>query len=152
MQLCLQHLKPSERERAEKQLGPLEQLPLYRVQLDVDPAEREVKGRVQVEVLARKRKLTELFLRLTPNASGRKVTLSDAKLDGQPVALERPEPTLIRVPCNPPLEPGAVGQAGGEPPGQRAPGQGERGLAAGRARGLGAAGGLRRVLGHCRTS
>ena len=108
VQLCLQHLKPSERERAEKQLGPLEELPLYRVQLEVDPTKREVKGRVQVEVVARKRKLTELFLRLTPNASGKKVTLSEAKLDGQPVALERPEPTLIRVAVNPPLEPGAV--------------------------------------------
>ncbi|WP_224244084.1 M1 family aminopeptidase [Hyalangium gracile] len=108
VQLCLQHLKPSERERAEKQLGPLNELPLYRVQLDVDPTKREVTGKVQVEVLARKRTLSELFLRLTPNASGRKVTLSDAKLDGQPVALERPEPTLIRIPVNPPLEPGAL--------------------------------------------
>ncbi|WP_224366777.1 M1 family aminopeptidase [Hyalangium versicolor] len=108
VQLCLQHLKPSERERAEKQLGPLEELPLYRVQLEVDPAKREVKGRVQVEVFAKKRKISELFLRLTPNASGKKVTLSDAKVDGQPVAMERPEPTLIRVPVNPPLEPGAV--------------------------------------------
>lgn len=108
VQLCLQHLKPAERERAEKQLGPLDELPLYRVQLDVDPSKREVKGRVQVEVLAKKRTISELFLRLTPNASGKKVTLSDAKLDGQPVAMERPEPTLIRVPVNPPLEPGAV--------------------------------------------
>lgn len=108
VQLCLQHLKPSEKERAEKQLGPLEELPLYRVQLEVDPTKREVKGKVQVEVLAKKRTISELFLRLTPNASGKKVTLSDAKLDGKPVTLERPEPTLIRVPVNPPVEPGAV--------------------------------------------
>ncbi len=108
VQLCLQHLKPSEKERAEKQLGPLEELPLYRVQLDVDPAKREVKGRVQVEVLAKKRTISELFLRLTPNASGKKVTLSDAKIDGKPATLEHPEPTLIRVPVNPPVEPGAV--------------------------------------------
>lgn len=108
VQLCLQHLKPAEKERAEKQLGALEELPLYRVQLDVDPSKREVKGRVQVEVLAKKRSISELFLRVTPNASGKKVTLSDAKLDGKPATLERPEPTLIRVPVNPPVEPGAV--------------------------------------------
>src|SRR6185312_2443629 len=77
VQLCVQHLKPAERERAEEQVGPLEELPLYRVQLDVDPSKREVKGRVQVEVLATKRTISELFLRLTPNASGKKVTLSD---------------------------------------------------------------------------
>jgi hypothetical protein len=106
VQLCLQHLKSGEREKAEKALGPLEELPLYRVQLEVDPAKREVKGRVEVEVLARKRTISELFLRVTPNASGRKVTLSDAKVAGQPVAMERPEPTLIRVPVDPPVESG----------------------------------------------
>lgn len=108
VQLCLQHLKPSERERAEKRMGPLEQLPLYRVQLEVEPTRREVKGRVQVEVFAKKRKISELFLRLTPNASGTKVKLSEATLDGKPVTLERPEPTLFRLPVEPPLEPGAV--------------------------------------------
>ncbi|QDE85289.1 M1 family aminopeptidase [Myxococcus xanthus] len=97
VQLCLQHLKPAERERAAKALGPLEDLPLYRVQLEVDPETRGVKGRVQVEVLARKHPLTELYLRLTPNAQGRRVTLSDAKLGSRPVKLERPEPTLYRL-------------------------------------------------------
>ncbi|WP_426754207.1 M1 family aminopeptidase [Myxococcus sp. Y35] len=109
VQLCLQHLKPSERERAAKALGPLEELPRYRVQLEVDPEMRVVKGRVQVEVLARKRPLTELYLRLTPNAQGRRVTLSDAKLSGQPVRLERPEPTLYRLPLEAePIPPGAA--------------------------------------------
>jgi len=107
VQLCLQHLKSSEREQAEKAIGPVEELPLYRVQLEVDPSKREVKGRVQVEVLAKKRTISELFLRVTPNASGRKVTISEAKIDGQPASIERPEPTLIRVPVNPPAEPGA---------------------------------------------
>jgi hypothetical protein len=108
VQLCLQHLKPTERERAAKVIGPLEELPLYRVQLELEPSKREVKGRVQLEVVAKKRKLTELFLRVTPNASGRKVTLSDAKVDGQPATLERPEPTLVRVKLEPAVEPGAV--------------------------------------------
>jgi len=109
VQLCLQHLKPAEKERAAKVLGTLEDLPLYRVQLEVDPAKREVKGRVQVEVRAKARKLSEVFLRLTPNAAtGRAVTLSEPKVDGKPVAMERPEPTLVRVPLAPPLEPGAM--------------------------------------------
>lgn len=106
VQLCLQHLKPGEREKAEKALGSLEELPLYRVQLEVDPSGREVKGRVAVEVTARKRTISELFLRVTPNAQGRKVTLSEAKVAGKDVALERPEPTLIRVPVDPPVESG----------------------------------------------
>ncbi|HYH99403.1 M1 family aminopeptidase [Hyalangium sp.] len=106
VQLCLQHLKPSERDRAEKAIGPLEELPLYRVQLEVDPGKREVKGRVEVEVLAKKRTISELFLRVTPNASGRKVTISDAKVAGELASFERPEPTLIRVAVDPPVEPG----------------------------------------------
>jgi hypothetical protein len=109
VQLCLQHLKPAEKERAVKVLGSLEDLPLYRVQLEVDPAKREVKGRVQVEVRARARKLSEVFLRVTPNAAtGRAVTVSEPKVDGKPAAMERPEPTLIRIALNPPLEPGAM--------------------------------------------
>jgi hypothetical protein len=108
VQLCLQHLKPSERARATKALGPLDELPRYRVQLDVDPAAREVTGRVQVEVLARETPLTELYLRLTPNAQGRRVTLSGAKVGGRPVKLERPEPTLYRVPLEEPVPVGAA--------------------------------------------
>ncbi len=109
VQLCLQHLKPSERERAEKALGPLEELPRYRVQLEVDPDARTVKGRVQVEVLARKQPITGLYLRLTPNAQQRRLTLSDAKLGGQPVRLERPEPTLYHLSLEAePVPPGAA--------------------------------------------
>jgi hypothetical protein len=108
VQLCLQHLKPSERARAAKALGPLEELPRYRVQLEVDPKERQVTGRVQVEVVARSRPLTELYLRLTPNLTGRRVTLTEAKLGGQPVKLERPEPTLYRVPLAEPVPVGAA--------------------------------------------
>ena len=108
VQLCLQHFKPSEREKAAKALGPLESLPRYRVQLEVDPGLREVKGRVQVEVVARERPLTELYLRLTPNARGRRVTLTETKLGGEPVKLEQPEPTLYRVPLKAPVPPGEV--------------------------------------------
>ncbi|MCP3144040.1 M1 family aminopeptidase [Pyxidicoccus xibeiensis] len=108
VQLCLQHLKPAERERAAKALGPLDALPLYRVQLEVDPVEREVKGRVQVEVQARSKPITELYLRLTPNAQGRRVALSDAKLGGRPIRFEQPEPTLYRVVLEDAVPPGAA--------------------------------------------
>lgn len=101
VQLCLQHLKPAERARAEKQLGPLGTLPRYRVQLDVDPSAREVKGRVQVEVTARGQPLKEVFLRLTPNAHGPLVKLSQTKVNGQAVVLEHPEPTLYRLKVEP---------------------------------------------------
>jgi len=108
VQLCIQHLKPAERERAAKALGPMAELPRYRVHLEVDPAAREVTGRVEVEVLARGRPLTELYLRLTPNMQGRRVTLSDAKLGGKPIKLEQPEPTLYRVSLEEPVPPGSA--------------------------------------------
>ncbi|SET47503.1 hypothetical protein SAMN05443572_102412 [Myxococcus fulvus] len=95
--LSLQHLKPAERERAAKALGPLEELPRYRVQLDVNPETREATGRVQVEVLAREQPLKEIYLRLTPNAlGGKRVVLSDARMNTAPIVLEQPEPTLYR--------------------------------------------------------
>lgn len=109
VQLCLQHLRPAERARAEKILGPLEELPLYRVQLEVDPKEREVTGRVQVQYLAHKQAMRELFLRTTPNAfEGGRVKLSRATLNGQPAVMEHPEPALYRVVLDPPVAPGAA--------------------------------------------
>ncbi|NTX33678.1 aminopeptidase [Myxococcus sp. CA033] len=109
VQLSLQHLKPAERERAAKALGPLDELPRYRVQLEVDPVSREAKGRVQVEVMARDKPLTELYLRVTPNAQGgKRVVLSDARLGRQPIVLEQPEPTLYRYRLVDPVPPGAA--------------------------------------------
>lgn len=107
VQLCLQHLKPAERAKAQKALGPLGELPRYRVQLDVDPQAREVKGRVQVELLARTRPLKEVFLRVTPNALGAQVKLLQPKANGAAVELEHPEPTLYRMKLEPPV---AVGE------------------------------------------
>ncbi|MBE4749892.1 M1 family metallopeptidase [Corallococcus sp. ZKHCc1 1396] len=110
VQLCLQHLKPSERDRAARALGPLESVPRYRVQLEVEPKERRVWGKVQVELVAKgPAPLTELYLRLTPNARSRQVTLSGAKLNGRAVTLEPgPEPTLLRVAVAPPVAPGGT--------------------------------------------
>ncbi|MCE9667416.1 aminopeptidase [Myxococcus stipitatus] len=109
VQLSLQHLKGAERERAQKALGPLDELPRYRVQLEVDPDAREAKGRVQVEVLARDKPITELYLRVTPNAQGgKRVVVSDARLGKQPIILEQPEPTLYRYRLEEPVPPGAA--------------------------------------------
>ncbi|RKG93922.1 aminopeptidase [Corallococcus sp. CA053C] len=110
VQLCLQHLKPAERDRAARALGPLDSLPRYRVQLEVEPKERRVWGKVQVELVAKgPQPLTELYLRLTPNARSRQVTLSGAKLNGKAVVLEPgPEPTLQRVAVDPPVPPGGA--------------------------------------------
>ncbi|MGE6760736.1 M1 family aminopeptidase [Corallococcus interemptor] len=110
VQLCLQHLKPEERDRAAKALGPLESVPLYRVQLEVDPKERRVWGKVQVRLVAKgPRPVTELYLRLTPNTRSRQVTLSGAKLNGKAVTLELgPEPTLQRIAVDPPVAPGGA--------------------------------------------
>ncbi|WP_338864232.1 M1 family aminopeptidase [Myxococcus stipitatus] len=109
VQLSLQHLKPAERERAAKAMGPLDELPRYRVQLEVDPVAREAKGRVQVEVLAKDKPLTEVYLRLTPNAQGsRRVVLSDARLGREPIVLEQLEPTLYRHRLSEPVPPGAA--------------------------------------------
>ncbi|NRD50726.1 aminopeptidase, partial [Corallococcus exiguus] len=110
VQLCLQHLRPEERDRAARALGPLESVPLYRVQLEVEPKERRVWGKVQVELVAKGPKpVTELYLRLTPNTRSRQVALSGAKLNGKAVALELgPEPTLQRITVEPPVPPGGT--------------------------------------------
>jgi hypothetical protein len=107
VQFCLQHLEPAERERIAKVLGPLEELPRYQVQLEVDPKASQVKGRVQVQLLARGRPLQAVFLRVTPNAFGARVKLAQAKLNGEPTVLEHPEPSLYRVPLSPAAAPGA---------------------------------------------
>ncbi|XXF76592.1 M1 family aminopeptidase [Myxococcaceae bacterium GXIMD 01537] len=108
VQLCLQHLKPAERVKAEKALGPLGELPRYRVQLDVDPKAREVKGRVQLELTARGKPLQEVFLRLTPNAADPQVTLSQAKVNGQPAELEQTDATLTRIKIEPAVPAGGT--------------------------------------------
>ncbi|HSP77654.1 MAG TPA: M1 family aminopeptidase [Myxococcaceae bacterium] len=106
VQFSLQHLKPAERARAARALGPLEGLPRYQVQLEVEPEEREVKGHLRVELPARGRPLEAVPLRVTPNVFGRRVSLSGAKVDGEPAKLEHPEPGLFRVPLASAVPPG----------------------------------------------
>ena len=108
VQFSLQHLKPEERARAAQALGPLEQLPRYQVQLEVDPKARRVKGHLRVELTARARALEAVHLRVTPNAFNPHVELSEVKVNGQPVKPERPEDSLYRLPLATPVAPGGA--------------------------------------------
>lgn len=108
VQLALESLRSGERARLERALGPAERLPLYRVQLDVEPARRSVSGRVLL-TLTPTRRLAEVHLRLAPNAAHPDaVAVSDVALDGAraAVAVSAVERSLLRVRFSPPLEPG----------------------------------------------
>ncbi|MFL5319293.1 MAG: M1 family aminopeptidase [Myxococcaceae bacterium] len=109
LQLTLQHLREGERARVEKALGPIDELPSYRISLDVDPAAREVTGVVQVTVSAREATLSQVYLRVTPNAlESSRVKLSNLKVNGQPAVMEHPEPSLYKVKLDPVVPPGAA--------------------------------------------
>jgi hypothetical protein len=98
VQFCLQHLKSTERARIAQALGPLEEVPLYLVQLEVDPKARTVKGRLKVDLVVRNRPLEAVFLRVTPNAFGSHVQLGQAKVNGEPAKLEEASADLFAVP------------------------------------------------------
>ncbi|MET0403113.1 MAG: M1 family aminopeptidase [Cystobacter sp.] len=105
---ALQHLKPEERARAARALGPLEELPRYQLQLEVDPAARSVEGHLRVEWRVRGRALESIPLRLTPNAQAPRVSISEVKVNGQPVKARRPEDGLYQLPLAAPLAPGSA--------------------------------------------
>ena len=109
VQLCLQSFREGERARAEKALGPLEALTLYRAELTVDPEGRTVTGNVSVQVTASGiRPLSSVYLRVTPNAFGAgRVKLGAISVDGVPQSVDHPEPGLYRVRLRTPLSPGA---------------------------------------------
>jgi hypothetical protein len=107
IQLCLQHFRAGERARAEKALGPMDALPFYRLQLDVDPAARRATGVMQLTYTA-DRPSSRLYLRVTPNAiGGGHVELTQAKVGGRAVVLEEAEAGLYRTKLEPALSPGA---------------------------------------------
>jgi hypothetical protein len=108
VQLALESLRSGERARLEKARGPAERLPLYRVQLDVEPARRTVSGRVLL-TLTPTRRLAEVHLRLAPNAAHPgAVAVSGVALDGARavVAVSEVERSLLRLRFSPALEPG----------------------------------------------
>lgn len=108
VQLCLMHLRDGERAKLQSAVGPLSEIPLYRLQLELDPKERTVHGRVQVIQAATTHPLTAMNLRVTPNAQGPRVRLANATLNGQPAVMDHPEPTLYRVKFDPAVPPGAA--------------------------------------------
>lgn len=106
VQLAVQSLRPGEKARLEKQLGPVERLPLYRVELDLDPVKRTVSGRVSLTVTA-KDELHGLHLRVTPNAAHPgAVALSGLEVEGVKKAFSVPDPSLFDVSFDPPILPG----------------------------------------------
>ncbi|MFY0570549.1 M1 family aminopeptidase [Archangium lansingense] len=106
VQFSLQHLKSEERARAAQALGPLQDLPRYQVQLELDPKARKVKGHLRVELFVRNRPLEVVHLRATPNAFDPRMELSEVKVNGQPVKPERPEDGLYSLALASPVTPG----------------------------------------------
>lgn len=105
-QLTLLSLRKDERARLEKAIGPVDEMPLYRAQLELDPAKRMVTGKVFITYVARKAPLRELYLRINANQQESRVKLSYATVNGRPAVLEQPEPTLYRVKLDPAAEQG----------------------------------------------
>lgn len=94
-QIALTSLRTGERARVEAVLGDAGQLPLYRGEFLVDPDARLVTGKVSLTITV---KTAELFLRCTPNANHPgAVILSKAKVNGVPVGLAQPDPSLYRL-------------------------------------------------------
>ncbi len=97
-ELVLLGLRDGERPKLEAKLGAATLLPLYRAELRVDPAKRTVKGVVKLRYLPPVA-TSALFLRVTPNAfEGAPVQISAVALSGTPLQVERPEPSLLRLP------------------------------------------------------
>ena len=96
-QIALTSLRSGERARVEAVLGDATLLPLYRGDFTIDPDGRTVAGKVALTLTA-KSALTDLYLRCTPNANHPgAVTLSNAKLNGKPIGLAQPDPSLYRL-------------------------------------------------------
>lgn len=101
VQLTLLSLRSGERPRVEKAVGAVDEMPLYRAQLELDPVKREVSGKLFITYVARKAALDSLYLRINANQQQSRVKLSHATVNGRPVVLEQPEPTLYRVKLDP---------------------------------------------------
>src|SRR3954454_23509900 len=88
-QLALTSLRSGEKERLEKAAGPLDEQPMYRAAVDVDPELRKVTGTVVITYFAKERPVEVVYLRVTPNADRPlSVKLMHATVNGTPVVLE----------------------------------------------------------------
>ncbi len=112
MEIVAQSLRPDLRGRVDQAVGGLRSLPLYRLEIVVDPDARTVTGQEQIVVPAGKSPLGELFLRTYENAAvfGRDpvVSVTDCRVAGSPAKTEAPDPTVLHVPLSPVLMPGGT--------------------------------------------
>lgn len=106
VQLALQSLRPGERDRLFKAIGPVDEAPLYRADLEVDLVARAVTGKLSITFVPKKA-ADALELRVTPNAADKgRIKLSHASSAGRPLVTEQPEPTLFKVRLDPPAPKG----------------------------------------------
>ncbi|HEY3448062.1 MAG TPA: M1 family aminopeptidase [Myxococcales bacterium] len=109
LEMLAQSLIPSQRAAVEKETGGLAGLPRYRLDLELDPQAKVLKGREQI-VLALKEEFNELWLRLPANAGleegSRPVSIVRVVAGGKEVTLEARDPGMYRLPLEPPLAAG----------------------------------------------
>ncbi|MGC4122712.1 MAG: M1 family aminopeptidase [Myxococcales bacterium] len=108
LQMLAQSLAPSQRTAVDKETGGLAALPRYRLDLELDPAAKSLKGREQI-VLALKEEHRELWLRLPANAvpdEAKPVSIVRVVAGGKEVTLDARDPGMYRLPLEPPLEAG----------------------------------------------
>ncbi len=97
VKLALSSLREGERARLEKALGPAENLPLYRVDLNVNPKTRVVTGSVSLLFTAR-RPMSDIALRVVPNANTPDaVTVTAAFINGSAARTSRVDAATLRL-------------------------------------------------------
>ncbi|MEW5739597.1 MAG: M1 family aminopeptidase [Myxococcota bacterium] len=107
-QFSLLSLREGERARLEAAVGDVGAMPLVRAELDVAPDKRKVTGSVSLRLVA-KRRTTSVYLRLVPNANHPgAVQLLSALVNGQKAAVARPDPSLLQLAVEPPVEKGGT--------------------------------------------
>lgn len=105
LQMLAQSLVAAQRGAVERETGGLAALPRYRLDLELDPGAKVLKGREQL-VLALKEETRELWLRIPANAGPdeqRPVSLVRVVAGGKEVTLDARDPGLYRLPLEPPL-------------------------------------------------
>lgn len=102
----MQSLRAGERDKWFKAVGPIDEAPLYRADLEVDPDKRTVTGKIVVTVTPKKQ-IDSIDLRVTPNQHDKsRVKLSHATQNGRPIVSEQVENTLFRVKLSDPAPKG----------------------------------------------
>ncbi len=101
VKLAGQSLRSGEAERVEKAAGPVNALPLYRIDLKWNPQTRVAVGSVSLMFTARS-DTSEVTLRVSPNASTTDaVVVTTAFVNGTAAKLRHREPALYKVSIEP---------------------------------------------------